>query len=136
MNYLTEFMTDDIEERARTSSKDKNVYKNLYTWQRNLELDANGDNANVNVSWELAYRLILICNYVMENIDDAIGEENEKDFVRGEAYFVRARSYFELVNLYAKHYDVETAGHGTGCTSSLGYRCGGYLYAFLRGCNL
>ena len=61
MNYRTEFMTDDIEERARTSSKDKNIYKNLYTWQRDLELDANGDNADVNVSWELAYRLILIC---------------------------------------------------------------------------
>ena len=30
MNYLTEFMTDDIEERARTSSKDKNIYK-IYT---------------------------------------------------------------------------------------------------------
>lgn len=120
MNYLTEFMTDDIEERARTSSKDKNVYKNLYTWQRNLELDANGDNANVNVSWELAYRLILICNYVMENIDDAIGEENEKDFVRGEAYFVRARSYFELVNLYAKHYDVETAATEPGVPRHLG----------------
>ncbi len=82
MNYLTEFMTDDIEERARTSSKDKNIYKNLYTWQRDLEFDANGDNADVNASWELAYRLILICNYVMENIDDSIGEENEKDFVR------------------------------------------------------
>ena len=120
MNYRTEFMTDDIEERARTSSKDKNIYKNLYTWQRDLELDANGDNADVNVSWELAYRLILICNYVMENIDDAIGEENEKDFVRGEAYFVRARSYFELVNLYAKHYDAETATTEPGVPRHLG----------------
>lgn len=108
-NCTMEFMTDDIEENRKTSTNEKNLYKSLYTWQRDIEVDGNGDKSGVNGSWEKLYRLVLVTNYVMENIDKAIGEDNEKAFVRGEAYFVRARSYFELVNLYAKHYDAATA---------------------------
>ena len=119
-NYTTEFMTDDIEENRKTSTNEKNVYKSLYTWQRDVEVDGNGDKSTVNKYWEILYRLVLVTNYVMENIDNAIGEDNEKAFVRGEAYFVRARSYFELVNLYAKHYDAATAASEPGVSKRLG----------------
>ena len=83
-------------------------------------MDGNGDKSTVNQSWEILYRLVLFTNYVMENIGKAIGEDNEKAFVRGEAYFVRARSYFELVNLYAKHYDAATAASELGVPKRLG----------------
>ena len=119
-NYTTEFMTDDIEENRKTSTNEKNLYKSLYTWQRDVEMDGNGDKSTVNQSWEILYRLVLFTNYVMENIGKAIGEDNEKAFVRGEAYFVRARSYFELVNLYAKHYDAATAASELGVPKRLG----------------
>ena len=119
-NYTTEFMTDDIEENRKTSTNEKNLYKSLYTWQRDVEVDGNGDKSTVNKYWEILYRLVLVTNYVMENIDKAIGEDNAKAFVRGEAYFVRARSYFELVNLYAKHYDAATAASEPGVPKRLG----------------
>lgn len=119
-NYMTEFMTDDIEENRKTSTNEKNVYKSLYTWQRDIETDGNGDKSTVNKYWEILYRLVLTTNYVMENVNDAIGEENEKASARGEALFVRARCYLELVNLYAKHYDPETAASEPGVPRRLG----------------
>lgn len=103
-NYYTDFMTDDVEENAKASSNAKNLYKSLYTWQRDIEVDGNKDVSGVNGYWTLLYRMILTANYTLENIDEAEGAEADKGSVRGEAYFLKAKAYLELVNLYAEHY--------------------------------
>lgn len=119
-NYMTEFMTDDIMENRKTSSSSKNLYKSLYSWQYNIEVDGNGDKSTVNKYWEILYRLVLTCNYVMENVNEADGSETEKAYMRGEALFTRARCYLELINLYAKPYDPETAKSEIGVPKRLG----------------
>ena len=119
-NYMTDFMTDDIMENRKTGSEDKNLYKSLYTWQRDIEVDGNGDKASVNKYWEILYGLILTSNYVMENVNEADGVETERAYARGEALFSRARAYLELVNLYAKPYDPETAASEVGIPKRLG----------------
>lgn len=119
-NVYTELMTDDIMENSKATSEMKNEVKQIYTWQRDVEVDGNGDESSVNNSWERLYRLILTCNYVLENVPPLDGNEAEKLYVLGEAYFSRAKSLLDLVNLYAKHYDTETAVTDLGVPIRLG----------------
>lgn len=113
-NYYTDFMTDDMDENPRVASESKNAYKSLYTWQRDIEIDGNKNTSDVNRYWELLYRLILTANYVLENIENVDGTLAEKESIRGEAYFLKGKAYFELVNLYAEHYEKGNARNQLG----------------------
>ncbi len=112
-NYASDLMTDDIQDNDRAPTTAKNACKSLYTWQRNVEIDGNGDRTNeTNKWWNLLYNNILVANYVIENVEKAAGSESSRSQLYGEAYFVRARAYFELVNIYAPNYDGTTAVMG------------------------
>lgn len=113
-NRYTEFMTDDIDENPRISSNAKNTYKSLYTWQADIEIDGNGLTSDVNSSWTRLYRMILTANYILENIGKAEGQEAMKGAIRGESHFLIAKCYFELVNLYAPHYEQGNAANQLG----------------------
>lgn len=58
------------------------------------------DNAQVGRSWLAAYRAINICNTVLDNLNTVVAAD--RDRVEGEARFIRASLYFELVRFYAK----------------------------------
>lgn len=108
--YAAELMTDNIEENSRASTTAKNAYKSLYTWQRDVEYDGAGERTSTtNQWWGNLYNDILIANYVLEHIGDAEGTDSERDYLRGEACFLRARAYLELVCIYAPNYDASTA---------------------------
>lgn len=114
-NYTSDLMTDDIEENDRASTSAKNDYKSLYTWQRNVEIDGSGERTSeTNQWWGRLYNNILIANYVLENVDKAEGTESARNQLKGEGAFVRARAYFELVNLYAPRYDAAAASSTMG----------------------
>lgn len=113
-NYYVDFMTDDIEENRSASTNAKNLYKSLYTWQRDIEIDGNKKKSGVNNYWTLLYRMILTANYMLENVGHSDGTEAEKASVRGESYFLKAKAYFELVNLYAEHYEKGNAHNQLG----------------------
>lgn len=98
-------MTDDISENSLVKTSKKKTYKTIYTWQNEIELDENGYRINSNNAWADLYRSIAILNDVLISIDDIYDTEAEIAFVRGEAYFLRAYSYFDLVNLYALPYE-------------------------------
>ncbi|WP_053975845.1 RagB/SusD family nutrient uptake outer membrane protein [Mangrovimonas xylaniphaga] len=103
-------MTDNITENASSRTSVKESRKTTYTWQREIEIDEEGNSlSSINNSWERMYEDIAIANYVIELIDEALGEQEEIDFVKGEAYFVRALSYFNLLNLYGQPYDPASA---------------------------
>lgn len=57
---------------------------------------------NVGTLWMIAYKVIYMCNTVVEATEE--GNSTESDHLLGEAYFVRAWMHFCLVNLYAKPY--------------------------------
>ena len=100
-----DYMTDNVIEdpAALTSAKFGN--KTTYTWQREIEIDENGKTVSNNNAWRNIYQDVAVCNYILEYIDSAIGTQQENDFVKGEAFFVRAFSYFNLVNLYGQPYN-------------------------------
>lgn len=57
------------------------------------------DNGNVASSWAAIYRTILSANYIIDalpGLSDPLFAQAKKDQFLGEAYFVRALSYFDL----------------------------------------
>lgn len=128
--YRSEFMTDDVAENTTVITTAKNQYKALYTWQNDVERTGEGDYSDENnVMWRNLYSDILVANYVLERAEDIIGieaTESRKSQLIGEAYFLRARAYLELVNIYAEPYDEATAAvmqgiplrEGTGITNN------------------
>ncbi|MCR8666555.1 RagB/SusD family nutrient uptake outer membrane protein [Aestuariibaculum sp. M13] len=103
-------MTDNMTEDPKAKSTLKWNRKPTYTWQREVEIDENGNElGSINNAWENTYEDIAIANYVIELIDEASGDQSEIDNIKGEAYFIRALSYFNLVNLYGKPYNATSA---------------------------
>ncbi len=103
--HMSSYMTDEIGEvKSVPNSAGRLSTKPVYAWQRNIELTEEGKTVYNNTAWGAGYQDITIANYVLEQIDDAKGTQAEIDFLKGEAYFVRAYSYFNLVNLYAAPY--------------------------------
>ena len=112
------FMDDDVDlhieygngtgETVVGSSTAKSNYL-FYTWQPKLA-DRNGlgdliSEDPASTVYYYFYELIKGCNAVLDNIDNAVGTQQEKDRVKGEALAVRALYYFRLVNLYGEPYN-------------------------------
>ncbi|WMI66023.1 RagB/SusD family nutrient uptake outer membrane protein [Aestuariibaculum sp. YM273] len=112
--YDIDHMTDNVSESAEAITSQKFGKKPTYTWQREIEFDENGARVDNNTAWRNMYEDIAIMNYTIEQIDEAIGDVEEINFVKGEAYFLRALSYFNLLNLYGVPYNAETANSDLG----------------------
>jgi len=65
-----------------------------------LEIIAN--NAYARDTWNVAYNAINRCNNVLSALDKVVSSPEAKSRVEGEALFIRASLYFELIKLYAK----------------------------------
>ncbi len=59
--------------------------------------------------FRLYYRCIGNANAIIENIDAAVGTDTDKKRIKAEALTMRAWSYFNLVQIFAKRYDKATA---------------------------
>jgi hypothetical protein len=70
-------------------------------WQAHRSETSAGDE----MPYQLYYRIIGNANIAIASIDNAAGEQQERDQVKGEALALRAFSYFNLVQLYGKRYD-------------------------------
>lgn len=105
-----EFMTDNVQEGISSQIK-SDLRKDLwgyYTWQRIPERNYIHKVVEDNI-WALQYHKILSCNVVLDNVENMIGSENDKNVVKAEALFMRAYSYLILANTYAKPYTTEDA---------------------------
>ena len=80
-----------------------------YQWQP-YESDLNGYQEEINTSaastiYYQFYSKIKGCNAVLDEIDGAIGSDEQRNRVKAEALAVRAFLYFGLVNLYGEPYN-------------------------------
>ncbi|MCT4615273.1 MAG: RagB/SusD family nutrient uptake outer membrane protein [Marinifilaceae bacterium] len=129
--YFTLFMTDDVNEffYVKDVTDYRPGYFGHYTWQKNIENsnivvvsshknaddiivgeDREYNNNRPDLSYERYYKQIMACNIVIANIDEAEdGTQAQKDDVKGEALFLRANAYFNLVNLYGLPYKKDLA---------------------------
>lgn len=72
----------------------------LYDYSRNV------NNTLTEYAWELGYRIIGNCNDVLFKVEDFFGSDldTEKRLIKGESHYLRALSYFYLVNEFAQPY--------------------------------
>jgi len=64
--------------------------------------------------WNSAYNAIAHANQVLKSLANVSGETRHKEALTGEALLVRAYYHFMLVNLFGKHYDINTASDDLG----------------------
>ena len=109
MIYL-DIMTDDVTSVVSLSGSStpmeyRGDYYGYYTWAVNEQLDIQEREIN-DGAWAFFYHRILSCNIfesdLMNNFD--FDTEGVKSRLLGEIAFVRAMSYFYLVNLYGEPY--------------------------------
>jgi len=63
---------------------------------------ANSTNGMTNIYWKFAYEAIARANNVIANVPAVPMDEGLKNRILGEAKFIRAYSYFNLVNIFGK----------------------------------
>ncbi len=78
-----------------------------YQWQPYM-CDENGYGEKVGAvenAYRGFYKKIMGCNAVLDNIEDALGNQDNKDRVKAEALAIRSLLYFQLVNLFGEPYN-------------------------------
>lgn len=114
---ILHFMTDEI----IMNNDDQSDYCHyvftmfpFYTWQQDTGTDyklkySGGDEKY----WDDFYRRINVCNMVIYMCDEIgtpdVGDAEQVERVKGEAYFLRGLYYFYLANFYAKPYEPTNA---------------------------
>lgn len=105
---FTEWMSDNVSYTTGTTKLPEHVQS--YQWE-----DVTSINQDTPTNfWTSTYDAIAHANEVLAVIDDLPGDEDRKNAVKGEALLTRAYGHFMLVNLFAKHYDPETAEEDLG----------------------
>lgn len=93
--YFWAFGADDVTWNGTSTGS---TFK-LYDYSRNIA------SSTTEYTWELGYRVIGNCNKIIEIIQ-GLGNEStrEQTIIMGENYYLRALSYFLLVNEFAQPY--------------------------------
>lgn len=119
--YL-ELMSDDVADIVDAVSFISNDWRETmwgyYTWQQNPELDVLNTQQD-DKAWDRYFHKVLIFNIIIDAVPDIEGSDAEKNDLYGEAYFLRALSYYMLVNLYGEPYDEATAASAKGVPINL-----------------
>ena len=112
--YL-EYMTDDVKDQCYYGTRPQVISNDFreyvwayYTWQGNLEVGISNE-LTPDVAWTVYYHKILMTNIILDQLYTMNGTDMERQDLAGEAYFMRAFSYFMLANLYGKPYHPATA---------------------------
>ena len=84
----------------------------IYNWEV-VNADAT-DQDSPEFFWNATYNAIAHANEVLAVVDQLPGSEAQRAAVRGEALLTRAYGHFMLVNMFAQHYDRNTAASDLG----------------------
>lgn len=100
---FTEWMSDNVAYTFGTTKLPE--HDQAFTWSEFTGIDQDTPSQY----WTSTYDAIAHANEVLAVIDGMAGDKTRKNAVKGEALLTRAYGHFMLVNLFAKHYDEETA---------------------------
>lgn len=105
---FTEWMSDNVSYTFGTTKLPE--HDDAYTWSdfRGIDQDTPSQ------FWTSTYDAVAHANEVLAVIDGMPGEKAKKNAVKGEALLTRAYGHFMLVNLFAKHFDAQTADDDLG----------------------
>ncbi len=85
-------------------------YVNIYNWTTHRTKTHN----TTFFPYQLYYELIGNANKILDNVDNAVGADSDKEKIKAEALTYRGWALFYVVQLYAKRYDSATASSDPG----------------------
>lgn len=100
---FTEWMSDNVSYTFGTTKLPE--HDQAYTWSEFTGIDQDTPSQY----WTSTYDAIAHANEVLAVIDGLPGDRAHKQAVKGEALLARAYGHFMLVNLFAKHFNEQTA---------------------------
>ncbi len=98
-------LSDRVEVDNPVESTNLSTYRKIYQWADEIE----DDDDFTDRLYGYLYSQALAANTVLDAIDSAEGTDEDREIVRGQAYFHRAFAYLCLANLYAAPYNVSAA---------------------------
>ncbi|GAA0545822.1 RagB/SusD family nutrient uptake outer membrane protein [Chitinophaga japonensis] len=103
-------IADSVQQAALSGSSYYHYFRACYTWQSPIyELPTDRDR-----DWDTYYARIYNCNVVLDEVPGSSGSDAEKTALMAEALTHRADAYLNLVNEYAKPYNMATAAADPG----------------------
>lgn len=120
VNNFSAFVYDNSNTTAAFSTDDTEIplttYKNYparFTIERMYHYVFNVDqivDLAADAVWNGEYKKIFTANLILFNIDKVTGDDATREKVRADAYFIRAYSYWNLVNYYCLPYTAANLG--------------------------
>ena len=89
-------------------------YRDHYIWK-----DANPDKTTNSFPYAALYNRIFYTNVIINEASQKLAPSAEKDQLIGEAYALRALTYFDLLNIFSKPYNAATAATDKGVPLAL-----------------
>lgn len=108
-------MLDIMTDAALASTGFSNQLGDMYSWRIN---PGTGDVSNI---WASHYGAIYNANFLINNLHQIDGDQDNLNRIKGEAYVGRALLHYNLVRLYAKAYDKATASAELGIPYRMDY---------------
>jgi hypothetical protein len=94
--------------KADLMGNDMKVYSYGYGWfirdYNYVERGSPADETTTYICWKLNYEVIFNANIVIEKVDDLEGTLEDKQYIAGQAYALRAFAYLNLAQWYANTY--------------------------------
>ncbi len=75
--------------------------------QAKWTLHRNATSSHLSYHYNLFYQFISNANMILQNIDAAKGTQEERDYIKGQAYAYRAFAYYNLVQCWGGRYKAE-----------------------------
>jgi starch-binding outer membrane protein, SusD/RagB family len=100
---FTEWMSDNVSYTFGTTHLPE--HDQAYEWKDFTGIDQDTPSQY----WTSTYDAVAHSNEVLAVVDQLPGDNARRDAVKGEALLTRAYGHFMLVNLFAKHFDPQTA---------------------------
>lgn len=113
MANLSEFGTDNYYLLEKDWNSRVNVFKNAYTWEKDIYEGNDGQNQD----WSYPYSAIYYCNVLLEglsNLQPESSQISEYNNVKAQGLFLRAYSHYQLSETYGQPYRPTTANSDLG----------------------
>ena len=107
---LAEMSSDNVDDYGANNPNTDRFVDEVYHWQDGTE----SDNESVEAVWQASYSAIAAANQALQSIENAGLSSTAMSEARGEALLCRAYNHFVLVNMFCKHYNVNTSSTDIG----------------------
>ncbi|MDO5978589.1 RagB/SusD family nutrient uptake outer membrane protein [Flavivirga spongiicola] len=91
-----------IDEAGEDHVFNRSNWTHSYRWRPNSE----PDNAYNTTNWKMFYQWVANANVLINGVDNATGEQADRDAVKGQALVYRAFCHFHLVRLWGNRYEI------------------------------